>query len=72
MKCFDCRFWVHGSGPEDPFEVPGECRRHAPRPNLISSDDPGFRDRDAVWPHTYHTAFCGEFVAKVEKRVSFV
>lgn len=72
MKCNQCRFWFGGSGPDEPFEVAGECRRYAPRPILVPSDDPALDNRDAVWPQTYGTLFCGEFSPRLEKRVGFV
>jgi hypothetical protein len=60
MKCAECKFWVAEDGKAP---VVGECHRRAPMP--VSS-------QGLSWPVTLDETFCGEFVAKAEKRVEFV
>lgn len=75
MKCSECKFWIGGNdglSEDEPFEIAGECRRKAPLPFLVPHDKVPFGQGAAYWPQTSHADFCGEFVAKAEKRVSFV
>ncbi|MEJ2816396.1 hypothetical protein [Caulobacter sp. CCG-8] len=75
MKCAQCKFWIDGndgSSEDEPFSVPGECRRKAPTPFLVPHDEPSFGRGQAYWPQTGHDDFCGEFVSKAEKRVGWV
>jgi hypothetical protein len=72
MKCSECKFWLGGSAEIDAGELPGECHRRAPRPYLIPTVGIPFGYGNASWPATYRGDFCGEFVAKAEKRAGFV
>jgi hypothetical protein len=75
MKCAECRFWAGGTdgkSENEPFAVDGECHRKAPLPILVPDDHMPFGFGHVFWPSTGPTDFCGEFVAKAEKRVGFV
>lgn len=68
MKCCECRSWL---ALED-LKVDGalgECHRNAPTPSVSA---PLGSPRGAIWPVTLASTFCGEFVAKSEKRVGWV
>lgn len=64
MTCAECRFWVDLKGNEV-----GECHRRAPMPAVGAV--PG-ESRGTVWAVTHAQTFCGDFVARVEKRAGFV
>jgi hypothetical protein len=54
LSCRGCRFWT-GDRNDD---VPGQCRRHAPKPHhAIDGDDDA---RWAFWPIVLGDDWCGE------------
>jgi hypothetical protein len=54
-QCEACLFWQCIK--DDPFEITGLCRRHAPQ---TVKDDPELVFRR--WPATFSDDWCGEFV----------
>lgn len=57
ILCAGCQFWREGQDHED-----GDCRRHAPRPDIRRGGVPGqssYRS-EVVWPVTHHSDGCGE------------
>lgn len=56
--CRTCRFWAADDDSEGKRFGSGQCRRHAPRPEVSAArfgDDPRPR-----WPKTYKGEGCGE------------
>jgi hypothetical protein len=55
--CQNCVFWV-----QDPNQEKfGACRRSAPRPYVTDVSGGNDPRRDAWWPVTYDTDWCGEW-----------
>lgn len=50
--CGSCKFYSYTN----------ECRRYAPRPVIISTDDSTLDRHLVFWPDTDPSDFCGEFV----------
>lgn len=57
--CMNCRFWQRK---EEAYR--GRCRRHAPRPLLLTDDDPEDELCNASWPITMDDDWCGQWVSK--------
>ncbi len=56
-QCGTCRFWQ-----EQPTVDGGRCRRHAPRPRVMTADeDAGDDEQYVVWPLMLNTEWCGEW-----------